>query len=67
MFSMSYAKPVSLVLAIHFKLTKKDFMAIVPYSSVIGSLMYAIVCIRPNIAYAMGVVSRYTSNPGKQH
>ncbi|MCO5588854.1 hypothetical protein L7F22_042814 [Adiantum nelumboides] len=29
--------------------------------------MYAIICIRPNIIYAVGVISRYMSNPGKKH
>ncbi|PKI57312.1 hypothetical protein CRG98_022311 [Punica granatum] len=39
----------------------------VPYASAIGSIMYAMVCTRPDIAHAVGVVSRYMSNPGKQH
>ena len=42
-------------------------MAKVPYASTISSLMYAMVCTRPNIAHAMRVVSRYISNPRKQH
>lgn len=42
-------------------------MSKVPYASTIGSLMYDMVCTRPNIAHAVGVVSRYMSNPGKQH
>jgi hypothetical protein len=42
-------------------------MSRVPYSSTIGSLMYAMVCTRPDIAHAVGVVSRYTNNPGKEH
>ena len=29
--------------------------------------MYAMVCTRPDIGYAVGVVSRYMSNPGKEH
>ena len=29
--------------------------------------MYAMICTRPDIAYAVGVVSRYMSNPGKKH
>ncbi|RVX04667.1 Retrovirus-related Pol polyprotein from transposon TNT 1-94 [Vitis vinifera] len=35
--------------------------------SAIGSLMYAMVCTRPDIAYTVGVVSRFMSRPGKQH
>ncbi|MCO5555992.1 hypothetical protein L7F22_009536 [Adiantum nelumboides] len=46
---------------------KKVEMTKVPYSSVIGSLMYAMICTRPDIAYAVGVVSRYMSKPGKNH
>ena len=42
-------------------------MSKVPYSSAVGSLMYAMICTRPDIAYAVGVVSRYMSNPGKKH
>ena len=29
--------------------------------------MYVMVCTRPNIAHAVGVVSRYMANPGKEH
>ncbi|CAN0919975.1 Retrovirus-related Pol polyprotein from transposon TNT 1-94 [Linum grandiflorum] len=39
----------------------------VPYASAVGSLMYAMVCTRPDIAHAFGVVSRFLSNPGKEH
>jgi hypothetical protein len=42
-------------------------MSHVPYASVVGSLMYAIVCTRPEIAHAVGVLSRYVSKPGKEH
>jgi hypothetical protein len=38
-----------------------------PYSSKIGSLMYAMVFTRPDIAHAVGVVRRYMNNPGKKH
>ncbi|GKF61731.1 hypothetical protein Tco_0181785, partial [Tanacetum coccineum] len=37
------------------------------YSRVIGCLMYAITCTRLDIAFAMGKLSMYTSNPGTQH
>jgi hypothetical protein len=42
-------------------------MSRVPYSSTVGSLIYAMVCTRPDIAHAVGVVSRYMNNPGKEH
>ena len=42
-------------------------MSKVPCASVIGSLMYAMVCTRPDITHVVGVVSRNMSRPGKQH
>ena len=75
-FNMQDAKAVSTPLASHFKLTKEmcpkaqeevNKMSNIPYSSVVGSLMYAMVCTRPDIAHAVGVVSRFMSNPGMEH
>ena len=37
----------------------------VSYASTVGSLMYAIVCTKPDIAYVVVVMSRYMSNLGK--
>ena len=39
----------------------------IPYASAIGSLMYAQVCTRPDIAYIVGILGGYLSNPGKDH
>ena len=38
-----------------------------PYISVVESLMYAMLCIRPDIYYAVRVVSRYQSKSGTAH
>jgi len=48
-------------------LEEKEKMSRVPYASVVGSLMYAMMCTRPNICYAVRLVSRYQSNPGQKH
>jgi len=37
---------------------------ITTYQQLIGSLMYAMVCTRPNISYTVGVVAHYVSAPG---
>ncbi|KAK1407693.1 hypothetical protein QVD17_39315 [Tagetes erecta] len=37
------------------------------YSKAIGCLMYAMISTRPDIAYAVGKLSRYTSNPSTHH
>ncbi|XP_073137296.1 secreted RxLR effector protein 161-like [Henckelia pumila] len=42
-------------------------MESVPYSNVTGSLMYAMVCTRPDIAYAISLVSIFMSKHGKTH
>ena len=42
-------------------------MKSVPYSSVIGSLMYAQVCTHHDIAFVVGVSSRYVNDPGQSH
>ena len=39
----------------------------VPYASAVGSLMYAMVCTRPDIAHAVSTVRRFMSNPGRPH
>ena len=38
-----------------------------PYASVVGSLMYAQVCSRPDITYIVGMLGRYLINPGMDH
>ena len=42
-------------------------MSKVPYSNAVGSLMYDMVCTRPDISHAVGIVSMYMHNPGKEH
>ena len=75
-FNMDKSKPVMTPLAAHFKLTKeqspkpeheREMMDSIPYASGVGSLMYAMVCTRPDIAYAMSIVSRFIADPGEEH
>ena len=69
-------KPVCTPLTPYFKLSsspchlsqeERDYMARVPYTSVVGSLMYAMVCTRPDISQAVSMVSRCMHNLGKNH
>jgi transposase InsO family protein len=39
----------------------------VPYASAVGSIMYAVRCTRPDVAFAQNIVSRYQQNPGESH
>ena len=48
-------------------LKEKEKISRVPYASVVGSLMYTMICTCPDICYVVGLVSRYQSNPGQKH
>ena len=44
-----------------------DQMKAVPYGSAVGSLQYAQVCTRPDLAFVTGVLGRFQSNPEIEH
>ena len=73
---MKGAKSVVTPLAPHIKLSSKKFpitskykayMKCDPYASEVGSLIYAMVCIRPDVSRAISVVSIFMENLGKEH
>ena len=73
---MNNSKLVCSPFARHFKLSsmqcpssdeETNEMKKVPYASVVGYLMYVMVCTRPDIAHTVGVVSQFLSNPSKEH
>jgi hypothetical protein len=75
-FGMSTAKPIDTPSAANAHLSvafapktaeEKEYMSRVPYASAVGSLMYAMVCTRPDLAHAVSVVSRFMGEPGKEH
>ncbi|GJZ86393.1 zinc finger, CCHC-type containing protein [Tanacetum coccineum] len=75
-FRIDNGKLVKMPLGGHFKSSLKDCpvrdcdverMSKVPYANAVGSLMYLMVCTRPDIAYAVSIVSRYLASPGKNH
>ncbi|GKA62943.1 hypothetical protein Tco_0762462 [Tanacetum coccineum] len=39
----------------------------VPYVSAVGSIMYAVGCTRPDVAFAQNITSRFQQNPGDLH
>eukprot|EP00253_Pinus_taeda_P026115 PITA_26115 len=73
---MQDSKPVKVPIPVGVRLSpeqcpktqeEEEDMSRVPYASAVGSLMYAMVCTRPDIAHAVGVFSRFMSKPGKEH
>ena len=77
----TYISTMDLVLAyanvVRLPMSRGDVQGISPdniepthpisYCNIVGKLMYAMVGTRPNIAFAVGVLGRFASNPGKIH
>ncbi|GJV18677.1 retrotransposon protein, putative, ty1-copia subclass [Tanacetum coccineum] len=38
-----------------------------PYASAVGSIMYAVRCTRPDVAFTQNITSRFQQNPGELH
>eukprot|EP00253_Pinus_taeda_P007769 PITA_07769 len=75
-FNMQDSKPVKVPIPVGVRLSaeqcpktqeEEEDMSRVPYASAVGSLMYAMVCTRPDIAHAVGVLTRLMSKPWKEH
>lgn len=75
-FSMDQCKEVSTPLGAHFALkaatdkellAQEEIMKKIPYQNAVGSIMYAMVGTRPDLAYVVGVISRFMSRPIKEH
>ncbi|GKA21724.1 zinc finger, CCHC-type containing protein [Tanacetum coccineum] len=68
-FNYSDCTLVSTPLDTYEKLMPNRGLAVsqLKYSRVIGCLMYVMTCTKPDIAFAVGKLRRYTSNPGTQH
>nr|AAX94813.1 retrotransposon protein, putative, Ty1-copia sub-class [Oryza sativa Japonica Group]ABA93176.1 retrotransposon protein, putative, Ty1-copia subclass [Oryza sativa Japonica Group] len=46
---------------------ERNKMSVIPYASAIGSIMYAMLCTRPDVSYALSATSQYQSDPGESH
>ncbi|NBX98326.1 hypothetical protein EBQ81_05715, partial [bacterium] len=75
-FFLEEAKPVAVPMATGAVLNKgmspttedeAEHMGKVPYASAVGSIMYASLGTRVDVAYALSQVSRFSSNPGVGH
>ncbi|CAM8959677.1 unnamed protein product [Rhodiola kirilowii] len=75
-FSMLNSKPSPIPLGGHLVLSKanlpstdsdKHKMKDIPYDIAVGLVMYVMLCTRPDLAFAVSVLSRFMSNPGNAH
>ena len=75
-FSMENSKKGLIPLQQGVVLSKKDcpstkeqreYMSKVPYASAIGSIMYAMLCTRVDVAHALSVTSRFQQDLGESH
>lgn len=73
---MQDAKIVNVPFVAHFKLfctrspkteEYRQYMLKVQYASTIGSVMYTVVCLRPNLAHSISVVRIFMGNANKTH
>ena len=46
---------------------EREHMDRILYASVIGSIMYAMLCMRPDVFHALTITSRYQANTGEKH
>ena len=75
-FSMQDSKRGFLPMSHGIKLSKsqcpttkdeRECMDKIPYASTIGSIMYAMLCSRPDVSYALSMTSRFQSDPSECH
>ena len=75
-FRMHQSKPVSTPLGHHTKLSviqapetaeERSKMNQTPYASGVESIMYGMVCSRPDLAHAVSIISRFMGDPGSAH
>ena len=77
-FNMLDARQVVISLVQHFKLSSANcpnpedlnyvkYMTNIPYSQVIGSIIYLMIYTRPDLSYSSSLISRYMTNLGKRH
>ncbi|KAK8708459.1 hypothetical protein V6N13_059499 [Hibiscus sabdariffa] len=45
---------------------EREQMSQIPYASATGSIIYAMICIRPDLSYALSMISRYQENRSEE-
>ena len=75
-FKMQDSTEKSVPIGQHFKLStthvpkddeERAEMSLIPYSNIIGSVMYSMISSRPDLAHAISITSRFMKEQGKEH
>ena len=75
-FNMEGSKRSYLLIGHGIQLSKKmslktseerNRISSIPYASAVGSIIYAMLCTRPNVTYALGIVSRFQADSRENH
>ena len=75
-FNIENSKKNYLLIGLGISLSKKhcpttfeesEWMSRILYASVVGSIMYAMSCMRSDVAYSLSVMSSYQSNLDENH
>ena len=75
-FKMKDTKIAATPMGQHFKLSneqrptndeEREEMKLIPYANIVGSIMYAMISTRPDVAHAISVTSRFMANHGRHH
>ena len=75
-FNMSNSKKGTVLMVLGKSLSKvgcsltreaRDYISRILYASAIGSIMYAILCTRSDVAYVLSMTSRFQFDSGKIH
>ena len=53
--------------SIHLKKNNGSSVSQTEYAKIIGSVMFLMNCTRPDIAYVVGLLCRFTSRPSMEH
>ena len=46
---------------------ERDNMSRIPYASAIGSIMYSMLCTRPDVSFSLSIASRFQANYGERN
>ena len=69
-FGMENSKPVATPMernGIRPSTSARDLLKNIPYRQAIGSIMYLMICTRPDLAFAVGKLSQYSESPKEHH